>query len=850
MIGDLIKMPDPEPGDEDDRKRRKVAPVALYRRPWFRRKWFYWLLLVLLLCFVGAIIGSYIFARPYYEKAQGFDLAEIGELEKASVIYDTRGRELGRLYVQNRRPVPLDDIPFHLVQAFTATEDKRFFNHEGVDFIGIARAVLRNLMKPGARSHGASTITMQLARDAFELRGGLTRKLTEAFIAYRIEKDFTKAEILELYLNRIYFGEGYYGVLAASQGYFGKSVSDLTVGEAAILAGMPKSPNAYSPRRHPEDSKSRRDYVLSRMAIEDSLSSTERDRWQETPIKTAPKKVDVSQSSYVYEQIRQRIVENIGNQRALSGGFHIYSTIDIDLQAAAEKAVIERLRTAEESRGYAHQTYDGYRTTIGDYEAKLAAEEIHPDTKRPPPLYLQAAALVIDNHTGAVRALVGGRDFHDSKYDRALLSRRAVGTAFKPIVYASAFEGGSLFPGSLLKDTPIDNRRVMIGGLTGILGEWGLEASNQDYSGKQITAREALVNSRNAATVRLGEMVGLERVTDTAERMGIASPIKEYPASYLGSSEASLAEMTLAYTAFPLAGERPASMFFIRKIVDDEGRTIFQREGPELSTIPVLDPVAAYQVHSCLLQVPETGTASNASELGLLPMPVGGKTGTHYNFKDLWFIGYSSQVTCGVWVGFDKPKTIYNGAFSNKLALPIWVDIMNATADRYVPTALPRPKGLQTIEICTRSGRVATDACYEHEHDEDNRVISIRTTYPEVVGADVRINEFCDVHSGEPLASQILAAALTPKGDESSASMGGRPRQGSGIQMRAPTVLGSDPYQSIRPVLKAIAVNPDEDNGAKGAPAIRRATAAQPLFLGNPKYRIELTQPKAIEIVD
>jgi len=873
MIGDLIKLP----GDDDDSSEKKKGaaakpspntnPVAAetQRRGstkgptkspplrFGRRRWFpVWLRRVLLFGLLLALVGAVIIwfkIKPFREDAYALDLSTIDQVEKASLIYDSRGRELGRIFVENRRPVTLEEVPLHLVQALMAIEDSRFFQHNGIDYIGIARAMLRNVKNRGSRAHGASTITMQLARNSYDIGGRtLQRKITEAFLAHRIEERYPKAKILEFYLNRIYFGEGYHGVLAASQGYFGKPASELTVGESAILAGMIKAPNGLSPRRHAVDSKKRRDYVLTRMVVENFLTEEAADGWKAAPIVTAPKVTDEGRSSYVYEQIRQRVGESIGKGRALRGGFHIYTTIDIDLQRETERSVIERIRKIEERNGYEHQTYDGYVSLLQEHMRKLRAEEIPSDTPVPNPEYLQASALVVDNTTGAVRAMVGGRNFSHSKYDRALQSSRAVGTAFTPIVFASAFEGGELYPGSLLKDTPINNQRIMIGGLTGILGEWGLEAAGQHYKNTEVTARHALVHSKNAATVRLGEKVGLERLKDTAERMGITDPLKDYPSSYLGSSAASLADMTLAYTAFPQGGSRPAGLYFIRKIVDDEGRTIFHREGVEHGQIDVINAIAAYQVHSCLEQVPQIGTAKGAKDFGLVSMPVAGKTGTHYNFKDLWFIGYSSEVTCGVWVGFDAPKTIYKGAFSNAIALPVWVDIMNEAAKSYIPRAFSRPPGLQTIEICDRSGRCATDACYEQELLGDGRKVSIRTTYTEVVGEDVRIDEFCDVHSGEPLASHLLAAALTPKAEDEPTLTPGAAQGAKVIQMRSPTVLGDDPYQAFRPVLKAIAVRPNDGLDGEDAPRVERAVLARPAFLGNSKYEIKLDTPSPIEI--
>ncbi|MEI6534117.1 MAG: transglycosylase domain-containing protein, partial [Verrucomicrobiaceae bacterium] len=527
--------------------------VANERRqvPFYRRTWFAVLLIFLLVSGVTVLAVMLAVVRPLREQAESFNLEDIHKIERASVIFDRKGDELGRIYVLNRKPVKIELVPQHFIQALTAEEDSRFFHHTGVDYIGIARAVWLNY-KAGAETQGASTITQQLAREAFKLKemveeagrknSRYKRKLVEAFLSERIEKKFTKSEILELYLNRIYFGGGFYGVQAAAQGYFGKDVGALDVLESATICGIIKSPNNLQPMRYPERAKKARNHVLDRMKDEGFITREEHDRMCETPVITVPREAD-ARLSYVYEEVRQEVVKIVGDDAALAGGFKIYTTIDRRLQKVAEDAVRKRLAETEQHRGYENQTYSQYRAIIEDYRKKILAKAIAPETPRPQPQYLQAAVLMMDNRDGGVLAMVGGRDFNDSVFNRAIQSRRPAGTAFIPFVYAAAFRSQEYFPPLRIEDGPIDNRRVMIGGLTGILGEWGTEQEETKYADR-ITAREALLQSRNAATVRLGEKVGLESVKDLAQKAGFKfkPPQGEYPNTFLGANEVKLDE--------------------------------------------------------------------------------------------------------------------------------------------------------------------------------------------------------------------------------------------------------------------------------------------------------------------
>ncbi|MBX7207755.1 MAG: transglycosylase domain-containing protein [Verrucomicrobiaceae bacterium] len=794
---------------------------ARWKTPFYRRTWFSVLLVLLILASVAGFGAFMFFVQPLREKAETFDLGKMRNLEVASIIYDRNGGEMARIFIQNRTPVSISEVPSTLIDALTAQEDSRFFQHKGVDFVGIVRAVWLNF-KAGGVTQGASTITQQLARQSFNLlERKMSRKILEAFLAARIERNFSKTEILEMYLNKIYFGAGYHGIQAAAQGYFGKDAKDLSVEESATLCGLIKSPNRLSPLKHPEASIESRNMVLGRMLEEGHISREQYIALKQKPMVTRSQSATDSQLTYIYEDVRQTVMKLVGEGRAGVGGFQIYTTIDPVLQKAAEESVRKRLAQVESQAGYQHQTYAQFKKVIDDYKAKIDAGQINPATPRPKPEYLQCAALVMDNADGSILAMVGGRDFLDSQFNRARGGTgRPVGTAFTPFVYAAAFSRPDCFPGTQLDDTPINNQRVMIGGLTGILGEWGAEAAESKWSMGPISARESLVNSRNAATVRLGEKAGLPALKDFASRAGIQSPVKDYPSSYLGASEAKLDEMCLAYSVFPNKGTRPKEMHLIHRVTDSDDKVVFQVSEDTENTVQAADPVACYQTHSCLVEALHRGTGSPAvAEFGLGPYLAGGKTGTHYEFKDLWFFGYTSAVTCGVWVGFDKQKPIYEGAFSNRIALPVWTDVVNATQKEHPAGEISPPEGADRVELCRKSGMRATDFCYEKVKDASGEIKSVRHTYYEYMRPGTNFDSYCNVHGGgDGMAPDIRAIAgfsgpdaFVPINPDST-----KFAHVESVQMKGLTILGADPYQSMVPVLRA---KPVED--ADGTPVKR-----------------------------
>jgi penicillin-binding protein 1A len=565
------------------------------------------------------------------------------------------------------------------------------------------------------------------------------------------------------------------------------------------------------------------------------LSAGEVTQLKQTPVTTNPRG-DGARLSYVYDEIRQEVAGIIGEEEAQVGGFHIYTTVDGKLQKTAEAALRKRLEEVETRQGYAHQTFAQYHAELDEFKQRIADRRLPANTPKPLPQYLQGAVLVVDNHDGGVLAMVGGRDFLDSMFNRSVQSRRPAGTAFVPFVYATAFQSPEFFPAQQIEDGWLDNRRVMIGGFTGRLGEWGaetLEMVSYPESGS-LSAREALVEGRNAATVRLGEKVGLDAVLDTAKRAGFKDPFVA-PATFLGSSEVRLDEMCLAYSAFANKGRRPAGLTLIHRITDSAGKVIYQvSEDEETKGVQVVDEVAAYQVHSCLADVLTRGTGAAAyKEFGLEKFPAAGKTGTHNEFKDLWFVGYSSAVTCGVWCGFDQQKTIYEGAFSNRVALPVWVDVMNATVKDYKPDNFHAPPDVQVVEVCRTSGMRATDGCYEKVLDPVNGGMkAVRSTFQDIIRPKSHFDTFCNVHRGASISADLLALR---SGEDFGPSAPANPQLANvpPVRMKGLTIIGSDPYRSFQPILKAEPVNDDGTAVLRALP-VEETAPASPIKLPPP----------------
>lgn len=798
-----------------------------------RRSVWRWLVWSLLIFLAIAALATLIFwsrlSAHYDQIAAGYDLSNLKEMESASVILDRSGVELGKIFVRNRDAIPLTEMPFHLVQAVVAAEDNRFFQHKGVDYLGMLRAAIKN-WRAGRITQGASTLTQQLARNTFALQEkSYERKLVEVFLARRIEKAISKREILELYLNRVYFGSGFYGVEAAAQGYFGKSASNLTVPESAMLAGLLKSPNNLSPWSDRAAAEREAAFVMGRMRELGMLDETafRKATSAELPVKN---RRSLNYQSYAIDYIRQQVIADIGYENAVSDGYRIYTTIDSKLQNLAEKQLAARLEAIEHTDGYTHQTYDEYSKIFEGFQRNKDKMVDADGKQRQPPLpeYIQGALLAIENHSGAILAMVGGRDFSHSEYNRAILAKRPAGTAFLPIVYGAAYEKG-FSPGYLVDDSPLNNRQVMIGGTQGVLGEWGPERVLNRYEGP-IPAREALIQSKNAASVRLGLRTGLETLSDFARGLGIQSPLRPFPATFLGSSEVSLLEMTRAISAIPQSGVYAAEPFVITKITERNGKEVFTNTA---NLKRGMTPDVAYQLHDALSASLETGTADKATlQFGLKRFDGGGKTGTAYDFTDLWFLGYNSAITCGVWIGFDKPRTIFRGAFSSDIALPVWVDFMNASLENYPPIPIERPDSLRMIELDAKTGLPPGS-------QQDSQLAP--EAKPKTFSALVTPKQL-QLLSGNGLNE---LESTTKAGQWPRAQIATDLDQLRPVPVMAPTVVDTvDPYSAItKTIMKAEAVN-----GASSSETseVRRAEVVRPFDQPLEAPSVKLAPPKPL----
>lgn len=805
---------------------------------------------------LGAWVAWGIFSFHYEQRAAEFDLGQVKSMESASVLYDRNGKEFGKLFIQNRQPVPYSRLAPMLSKAVIAAEDNRFYDHNGVDYFGIIRAALANFRR-GKISQGASTITQQLARNSFELRERTyQRKILEMFLAWRIEKAFSKEEILESYLNRVYFGSGLYGAEAAARGYFGRPAKDLDIGQCAMLAGLLKSPQTLSPWNNLEGATETRNFVLGRMREMGFITRDEYREQKEMRLyvmkRTNPFKV-----SYAIDAIRQQAVKEIGFEHAMNGGYRIETTLDSNMQRTAERATRGVLAQTEARPGYNHPTFAQYRESTQEIEAAINKGNM--TLKLPEPKYLQGAVLAIDNATGGILAMVGGRDFKHSEYNRVLQGRRPAGTVFTPFVFAAAYNAGT-FPGEIVQDAAIDNRYVMVGGETGILGEWGVERPDNEYEGP-MTTREALIKGKNAATVRLGMKIGLDTLKKTSAAMGITSPLRDYSNSFLGSSEVTLAELTLGFSVFPNLGQRPEGVHIIQRITKPDGTVIYESPNKKVTAI---SPSAAYQVHAGLSDIMRRGLEPTVAHQ-LNSLPIAGKSGTAYNFTDTYFIGYTNAVTCGVWVGFDKPTKIFRGAFGKDLALPIWAKVMNVAANEFPPKTIAKPAELQTVEICKTSGLLATPRCVENSPDGKFRQ---SLAYIEYATPDEVPKVRCDVHGGGVRHYvKEYDEAEWPRAAAAVDLSTIRP-----IAVSAPTLLGfNDVYQSVRPgfdhtgdgsipVAKAIAVNAPENSESAtpenntpepaaqpAEPEVRKAEIVKPLDSPLDSPAIQLPPPEPLD---
>jgi penicillin-binding protein 1A len=663
--------------------------------------------------FSGGIAALLLFLF-YFIWSLSFDLQQVGHIPERSWIYDKDGNVYSRLYGENRILLESNQISPLFKKALLAREDSRFFEHHGIDLVGVFRAVTSNLTHFTLRQ-GGSTITQQLARNSFDLGGKtLSRKILEAFVALRIEQSFSKEQILAFYTNRIYFGSGYYGLETASQAYFGKPASGVNLTEAATLAGLIRSPNRYSPLKNPNGATTQRNEVLDRMIELKMITAPEAEAAKSTSLKIANKRSSVPQQNYAMDALYRELQGIVSQDQIDAGGLRIYTTLDPVLQPAAESAIENWLEQVEKKSDYKHPRKSSYT------DAERAAEDPTP--------YLQGATVVLDNRSGGIRALVGGRDFRDSKFNRTLQAYRPIGSTFKPFVYAAAY-GQGLFPGTLISDDPLEPGEVHTA------PRWAPNNSDGTNRGT-LPARDGLIFSRNTMTVRVGEKATLEKVHALASLAGLAPDVPKVPAIYLGAFGSTVKDVTAAYSAFAAGGVR-REPYLIERIDDQDGTIIYQAHPQQRQ---ILSPAIAWMVAQTLRGVIERGTAASAKSLGLDRIAAG-KTGTTDEYKDAWFVGFTNSLTCGVWVGFDQPQTIEQKGYGAALALPIWVRIMEkASRQQYADGEFPPPEKLVQVQLCSVSNQLATSDCQ-----------AVGTTYQILLPQSMCPQQSCSVHQGQLL---------------------------------------------------------------------------------------------------
>jgi len=666
-------------------------------------------------------------------------------------IYDSRGNELACAFVENRYPVEYDRISPNVIQGLVATEDKEFYTHSGVSLRGLFRALYVDLTT-GAR-HGGSTITQQLARGLFLVPDQtLQRKLQEAFIAMEIERQFSKQEILEMYLNHIFFGQGAYGIEAAARTYFnGTTAAELSLAQAALLVGLPRNPSGYNPLTNPERCTTRRNVVLSMMREDGYITE---DQYRQAS--SAPLGVDVvrpeleAQWDYFSEYVRQYLVARYGWSAVYEQGLEVYTTLDPDMQAAAVFAMDSVMALREPLWDPATGTYASDPGRLR-YPSSWAYWQTVEDTTSRAPDYIQCAIVAIDPRTGYIRAMVGGRDFQDSEFNRAVQARRQPGSSFKPFVYAEAIEQG-WSPGSVVLDQPV------VVDLSP--GQW----RPRNYDGRfhgMVTLREAIARSYNVSAVRVGMAVGVEAVAARAAAMGIESSLPIVNSLPLGSCMVSPLEMAQAYIPFATGGMAHDATGILR-VVDRYGNVLESNEQPSQG-IRVLSETGAWLMNNLLQSVVRAGTATGtrwyAGGAPYAGRDAGGKTGTTSDYADAWFIGFTPDLVASVWVGYDNHVVRMRlqsgrGEAGGDIAVPIWGRFMRRSFAGYDPGSAPEfpPAASGAVEhsiICRQSGFLANAQCGDKAVDE-------------IFWAGTQPASYCPIHTGtSPFASDTTIPDFT-----------------------------------------------------------------------------------------
>jgi len=755
-----------------------------------KKGWPFYVIYIFVLSALLFLISGTLLFYYYSHHLPDFTPLKEPNLNAYSIVYSENDEVVGKFLMDNRIPVSYEQIPKQLVKAIIAAEDAEFFQHKGVDYKGILRAMFKNLLA-GKIVQGGSTITQQMTKTFFLTpKRSLLRKLKEVAYASGLERDLTKEEILTLYLNNIYLGNGAYGVEAASESYFNKRVDQLNLAEMAMMAGLVKAPSRYSPINNFRRAKDRQAYVLTRMTELDFISKEEKEKALRIPLKIQSREsAYFSKAPYFTELIRHQVERKYGREKLYQEGLRIYTTLDLSLQGTAQKSLDIGLRGLDKREGFRgplrtvspkevkellnkqkgsllplpqKESFEGvilakddskkfYTVWVEDRKGILPFSEMSWAINiKPTPSYkpkkvktpgdllnpgdvvdirvkepskkdssliltleqeplVQGALLCLDPKTGYIRAMVGGRDFSESQFNRAIFSRRQPGSAFKPIIYAAALEKGYT-PSTILMDSPVEYSDPDGGTY------WAPKNYDQDFMGP-ITFRNALAHSRNVVTVKILDDIGVGYALKFIKRMGIESPIKRDLSIALGTSGVSMPELTSAFAAFANGGER-VKPIFIKKIVTMKGDVLEENtpyieieekeeedETPEtsfpVSKEQVISPQNAFIMTHLLQGVVQHGTGQRAKILG---RPVAGKTGTSSDYSDAWFIGYTPSLLAGVWVGFDDKTSLGKDESGSRAALPIWISFMDQ-ALKNTPIETPKPpKGIALIKVNLETG--------------------------------------------------------------------------------------------------------------------------------------------------
>ncbi len=643
---------------------RKTTPPPLKKRSvlsfWqaYRKSWVAWTLAVFLIAGFSSVILFY----SYYSARAGLiDINLIKEMPKASLLYDYQGKQFGRFFEENRVELPKDQpVPKLLAEAVIAKEDVRFYSHGAVDPYGIARAALSNFDGGHGSRQGGSTITQQLARNSIgQLQRTYDRKFLEIFLAYRIEAAYTKDQILRHYLDRIYFGQGLYGAETTANAFFNVPASKLTLAQCALLAGMISAPNAYSPWKDIKAARGARDRTLDRMVKAGFCTQAEADKAKKAPLALRPR--PDFRGGFDTSEIRRQLELELDKETIEQGGLKIFTTIDPRLQEISENALSARINEIETAKGEKNKGGD-------------------PLTGLPDDNVLQGAVFAMDPATGSIRAIVGSRDFGTSQYNRANLSKRQVGSTLKPLIYATAFAERGYNPASTIDATKFD--LTAPGPIPSSFGQQNLMRIN-----------DALVKSDDYSAERMGEIVGSDLFNDYARRCGITTPIPPYRSSYLGACDLSLAELTGMFAVFADNGIWVRQHILVQvRDADDKVIYTYQPEGHR-----VFSEVVARQVTGMMQNVIDFGTGTAVRQQFAFTAPAAGKTGTTNDYKDALFEGFTSKLVVGVWMGYDKPKTIMHGGYASAVVLPVWASIMKQAQPAYVMEDFPVPPGLELV---------------------------------------------------------------------------------------------------------------------------------------------------------